>query len=44
MLVKEFCPEIEVVKLCDGVDEARVAISALKPDLVFLDIRMPSGI
>lgn len=44
MLVKEFCPEIEVIELCDGVDAAKKALKEKSPDLVFLDIRMPSGI
>jgi len=43
MLLDEYCPEIEVVGLADGVNSAREKIEALKPDVLFLDIRMPSG-
>src|SRR5215203_2151614 len=35
------CPEIEVVALCNGADEAKEKIAQEKPDLVFLDIAMP---
>lgn len=35
------CPEVEVVALCESVDDARNALSDLQPDLVFLDVKMP---
>ncbi len=44
MLLDEFCQEVQVIGQCENVEEARKAISELKPELVFLDIRMPSGI
>ena len=43
MLLEEFCPEIKVVGKASGVDDARKKIEELKPQVVFLDIRMPSG-
>lgn len=43
LLLQEFCPQIEVVALADGVEHGRKSIETLKPDVVFLDIRMPSG-
>lgn len=35
------CPEVNVLQCCSGADEAKNAIVALHPDLVFLDIAMP---
>ncbi len=43
MLLEEFCPEVEVVGDAGGVTEGLMAVERLKPDVVFLDIRMPSG-
>jgi two-component system LytT family response regulator len=43
MLIEEFCPEITVVGQASGVSEALEKIASLLPDVVFLDIRMPSG-
>mgnify|MGYP001547952960 FL=1 len=43
MMIDEFCPELSVVDMADGVDSARIAIEQHNPDVVFLDIRMPSG-
>lgn len=43
IMLKNHCPEIDVVGQADGVDEAEKAIKELQPDVVFLDIRMPSG-
>lgn len=42
MLLEEFCPEIEVIGEAERKDEAKAIIEASKPDVVFLDIRMPS--
>jgi len=36
-------PEIEVVGEAEDAEEAAEAIDVLRPDLVFLDIRMPAG-
>lgn len=43
-MLEDACPEVEVVGLADGPDRARSSIQALDPDLLFLDIRMPSGV
>lgn len=42
-MLEDGCPEVEVVDTADGPERARQRIGALDPDLVFLDIRMPSG-
>lgn len=41
MIIEDFCPEIEVVAMADSADQARSMIHEYKPDLVFLDIKMP---
>ena len=43
MLLTDFCPEIEVVGDAGNINAARLMIEDLDPDVVFLDIRMPSG-
>jgi len=43
MLLEEFCPEIEVIGEAGRKDKAKAIIESSKPDVVFLDIRMPSG-
>jgi two-component system, LytTR family, response regulator len=43
LLVGEYCPEIEVVALADSAATARKLILELSPQVVFLDICMPSG-
>lgn len=43
LLLIENCPEIEVVGLADSVKTAQKLIKDLSPQVVFLDIRMPSG-
>lgn len=43
MLLEEFCPEIEVIGEAHNKETAKEKIQTLKPDVVFLDIRMPSG-
>src|SRR5436190_24273049 len=41
ILLKEYCPDVQVIKLCDNAEDGIEAIKKLKPDLVFLDIEMP---
>lgn len=41
-LLKENCPQIIILDVAGTVDEAYVKIKALKPQLLFLDIMMPS--
>ncbi len=43
MLLKEFCPGIEVVGMAGNIVEGKKIIEELNPKIVFLDIRMPSG-
>ncbi|MFZ6050523.1 LytR/AlgR family response regulator transcription factor [Halocola ammonii] len=43
MLLDEFCPSVQVVGMASNVEEARSEIDQKLPQIVFLDIRMPSG-
>lgn len=43
MLLEEYCPTIEVIGDAGTVNDAKALIESSKPDVVFLDIRMPSG-
>lgn len=43
MLLNEYCQEIEVIGDAGNIATAKQLIEELKPDVVFLDIRMPSG-
>jgi two-component system, LytTR family, response regulator len=43
MMLDDFCPEIEVIGEASGKEQAKALITASKPDVIFLDIRMPSG-
>lgn len=42
-LVKQYCPDIEIVSIQHSVETAIDTINKLQPDLVFLDIEMPTG-
>lgn len=42
-MLEDFCPEIELIGTADSVDSAEQLFKSTRPDLVFLDIRMPSG-
>jgi len=41
MLLKEYCPEVQILAQCDSGEAGVEAIEKFKPDLVFLDIEMP---
>jgi two-component system, LytTR family, response regulator len=41
MLLKEHCPEVEILAECGDLPETVKSIRKLKPNLVFLDIEMP---
>jgi len=43
MMLADGCPDVVVVGSADGPASAVERIAALKPDLLFLDIRMPSA-
>lgn len=42
ILLKDYCPEVEVVSICYSGEEALQTIQRLHPQLVFLDIEMPA--
>ena len=42
-LLLKHCPFVEIATMVESVDEAVLAITNYKPDLVFLDIEMPGG-
>lgn len=41
LMIEKFIPEIEQVRSCLDARKCRQAIHDMKPDLVFLDVRMP---
>lgn len=43
MLLKNFCPSVVVVGFAVAVETAIIIIRELKPDLVFLDIKLKNG-
>ncbi len=43
MMLGDYCPEIQVLDTAGSANEAKEKIRELKPQVVFLDIRMPSG-
>lgn len=43
MMLEEYCPEIEVIGDASNKNQAKAIIESSEPDVVFLDIRMPSG-
>jgi len=43
LLINEFCKDVEVVGEASGKVEAMEVIKKTNPDIIFLDIRMPSG-
>lgn len=43
MLLTEYCPGVEVVGEAESVEKAYTGIIAGKPDLIFLDVQMPTG-
>ncbi len=44
MMIESFCPSIEVVGSAQNKADAKEKIKSLQPEVVFLDICMPSGI
>lgn len=43
MLIEEFCPDVEIIGEASRKQQAKAIIESSQPDVVFLDIRMPSG-
>lgn len=42
ILLKEYCPQVSIMEQCRSAKKGLEAIEKIKPDLVFLDIEMPS--
>lgn len=40
-LLKTYCPQVEIVAMCNSAQQGIEAINKFKPDVVFLDIEMP---
>ncbi len=43
MLIEEYCPALEIVGQASDVESGFEMIAKCDPDVIFLDIRMPSG-
>lgn len=41
IIIKDFCPDVDVVAIAASAEEAREVIAKESPDVVFLDIAMP---
>jgi two-component system, LytTR family, response regulator len=41
MLLKEYCPQVDIISSCSSVPEGVLSINQKRPQLVFLDIEMP---
>jgi len=42
ILLNEYCPQVTILEQCRSAKKGLETIEKLKPDLVFLDIEMPS--
>jgi two-component system LytT family response regulator len=42
-LLNKYCKDVRIVGTANNIEEARKVITTVSPDLVFLDIYMPSG-
>jgi two-component system LytT family response regulator len=40
-LLQTYCPQVEIVAMCNSAEQGIEAINRLRPDVVFLDIEMP---
>ena len=42
-LLKEYCPQVEIIDMADSASAAYKSIQTHQPELVFLDVRMPAA-
>ena len=42
MLISDYCPDVQVLGQCVSAEKGLAAIEKFKPELVFLDVEMPS--
>ena len=42
LALKKFCPEIDILALCESPEDGLKKINSLNPSLVFLDVQMPN--
>jgi two-component system LytT family response regulator len=40
--IKKYCPEIDILHICESPEQGLAVITESKPDLVFLDVQMPN--
>ncbi len=43
LLLEKYLPSIQIKAICHSISEGQHAITAYRPDIVFLDIKMPNG-
>lgn len=43
LILKETCPDVEIVRMCHSVHDASEILNKREIDLLFLDIQMPGG-
>ena len=43
LMLERYCPQVEVISMSDGFEDAIRDINMFKPDVIFLDIQMPDG-
>ncbi|MBS1596103.1 MAG: response regulator transcription factor [Bacteroidetes bacterium] len=43
LLLKRYCPEVQVLQMAHSAGDAEKLIKELQPDLIFLDVEMPGG-
>lgn len=41
MAIEKYCPDLQVLAVCQSAQEGLTSIKALQPELVFLDVQMP---
>jgi len=40
-LLKTYCPQVQILEMCNSAEAGIAAIKKYRPDVVFLDIEMP---